>query len=219
MKKTLILLATLIFSLVLVGCKPKEQGEQIDQNKIDNVINIINNLPSSLEISADSKEEIENARVLYDELKQIEKDKVTNYSKLTSAEAKLKRVLEQADEELLEQIANKMSLLPKADQITVNERSLVDEIENLISELNFINRNQVPNILLFDIAKDQVAYLENEAILNGLAQEVIDAINTLPNIDDLTLADVKTSYPSFFSLKLTPLLKDKSSSTNSIFCI
>lgn len=189
MKKTLILLATLIFSLVLVGCKPKEQGEQIDQNKIDNVINIINNLPSSLEISADSKEEIENARVLYDELKQIEKDKVTNYSKLTSAEAKLKRVLEQADEDLLEQIANKMSLLPKADQITVNERSLVDEIENLISELNFINRNQVPNILLFDIAKDQVAYLENEAILNGLAQEVIDAINTLPNIDDLTLAD------------------------------
>ena len=189
MKKTLLLLTMLFFSLVLVGCKPEEVVEEFDQTKIDNVINLIDNLPSSLEINENSKEQIENARSSYEALLQIEKDKVTNYSKLTSAEAKLKRVLDQRDEDLLDEIAQKISDLPKADLITVNDRAKVDEIENLISKLYFVDRNQIPNILLFDIAKDQVAYLENEIILNQMAAEVIEAINTLPNINDLTLED------------------------------
>ena len=88
-------------------------------------------------------------------------------------------------------LVEKINLLPKADLITVNERHAIDEIDELISKLHFLTRNDISNILMFDIAKDQVEYLEEEIILNQAAQEVIDIINQLPNIDELTLEDAE----------------------------
>lgn len=189
MKKIILTITLLTFSLFMVGCGGPDTEDKGNEEKINNVIQLIDELPLSAKIDATHKEQIKEAREAYDALTEVEKASVTNYAKLTTSESKLTRVLEAEDEETIEEIEELISLLPSIDQLSVNDRPSVDAIDELITKLHLKTRNDIPNILIFDIAKGQVEYLEEEEILNQAAKEVMDLIDALPNIDDLTLED------------------------------
>lgn len=192
MKKIIFTITLLTFSLFMVACGGGQvEEDKGNEEKINNVIQLINDLPLSAKIDASHLDQITEARNAYDALTDIEKDSVTNYSKLTTSESKLKRVLEDEDEDNIAQIEELISLLPAIDALTVNDRASVDAIDALIAKLYLKTRNDITNILIFDIAKGQVEYLEEEEILNKAAEEVINLINSLPNIDALTLDDAE----------------------------
>ena len=59
------------------------QNVEVDENKVNNVIGLINNLPSN--ITLDDKEEVNKVNTAYEALNYKEKALVTNYSKLQNA--------------------------------------------------------------------------------------------------------------------------------------
>ena len=159
MKKIILTITLLTFSLFMVGCGGPDTEDKGNEEKINNVIQLIDELPLSAKIDATHKEQIKEAREAYDALTEVEKASVTNYAKLTTSESKLTRVLEGEDEETIEEIEELISLLPSIDQLSVNDRASVDAIDELITKLHLKTRNDIPNILIFDILLGMIIVL------------------------------------------------------------
>lgn len=190
MKKLFTIIVAFIFALLITSCN--EPGEEINQEKINNVITMIDSLPNTANIEIEDEALVINARNAYNELTDNEKTKITNITKLNNLEAKLERLFKNADEDLIIEIEDLINQLPSIDELTVNNRSNIDKIDELISKLRILSKNNVSNILKYDIAKDQVIFLENEEVVKKQAKEVIDMINSLPNINDITLNHLET---------------------------
>mgnify|MGYP003296666098 CR=1 FL=1 len=90
MKKIIMILCFLTISFLVVGCKEPEVDNKIDQAKIDNVIQLINELPLSVKIDASCQEQIEAARAAYDALTDLEKESLLKLF-LTSGELRWHR--------------------------------------------------------------------------------------------------------------------------------
>ena len=93
MKKIFILIIFIFCCLTVCGCS-HEDISNIDQDKVDEVIYYIDDLPSNIKLS--HKDTVDYIMGMYNELNDEEKNLVTNYLKLYQANRKIK-VLEDED--------------------------------------------------------------------------------------------------------------------------
>lgn len=67
-------------------------------NSIEKAMAAINAIPAADKLTLDDKAAVEKARTLYDSLNDEEKSVITNYSKLTEAEAKIRELEKQQEQ-------------------------------------------------------------------------------------------------------------------------
>lgn len=186
MKKIISIVLSIICLFSIVGCK---QEEQINKEKANEVVNLINELPTTSELTLDYEELIINIRTKYDSLSADEKTLVSNYYKLTSAEAKIERLKNELIEELMDEIENLIDQLPNIGDLTENDDYLVNNISTLIEKLDESKINQISNIMKYQIAKDRVEELKLEKIISTTSLEVVKLISELPEVKNIKLED------------------------------
>ena len=85
MRKVIFLFFILITLFTLVGC------QNVDKEKVNQIISSIESLPTVETLSLDDQGEIEGVRELYNSLTDKEKEKIENYDKLVSLEEEISR--------------------------------------------------------------------------------------------------------------------------------
>ncbi len=107
MKKYLFLILIFIFSFVLIACQ-SEIKDDINQSKIDEVIDAIDLLPQKVNLN--DEDDINYIQALYDALSDEEKDLVTNISTLNEAIDRL-NYYKNEEEEILKIVKNAKAYL------------------------------------------------------------------------------------------------------------
>ncbi|MFD2129783.1 InlB B-repeat-containing protein [Pseudogracilibacillus auburnensis] len=176
-----------------------------DEEAIKAVEEMIDQLPGKNELALEDKEALENARDAYQALTPIEQDQVKNYSKLMELEEKLRQLIEEEQDRIAsEKVTNLIEELPTADNLTLNDRELVEKARLAYENLT---KNQQALVLNLDVL------LQLEEVLQHLqdtydaerAQEVDDMIIELPTVEDLVLEDkesVEEVREAFYRLTL-----------------
>lgn len=165
-----------------------EENERKDREAANKVIALIDAIPTP--VTLDSKDAINAARSAYNMLTANQKGYVTNYSKLTAAEAALEQ-LEAAEREKAK--VNEVIVLINAipDPVTLNDKPAVEAARKAYDALTADQKKDVINYSKLVDAENAIAALEAlekaTAEDRAAAQTVIDIIDNLP--DPITLND------------------------------
>ena len=79
----------ILFSIIICGCEENNVTPQVNQVAIDQVISLIDDLPSEEEIQIEDEWMIEDIKLEYGKLTEEEKKLVTNYNQLIILEEKI----------------------------------------------------------------------------------------------------------------------------------
>ena len=170
------------------------ESQQADKEKANKVVALISAIPST--ITSDAKDEIQAARAAYDALSESQKSYVTNYKRLTDAEAALKQYELQQEQIIKDKnAANKVISLIDAlpENITLNDKADVNFARTAYNALTASQKGYVTNYNKLTSAEEKIIKLENEAQEQAKVNAVIVAIDSIP--ENLTLKD-KTKVES-----------------------
>ena len=157
----------------------KDQEE--DDKKVNNIINLIDQIPDIINLKLADEALIINSRNGYNQLDNNLKNKITNLNHLEQAEERL-IILKQIDD-----LINEINKL--ADVITLDDEEMITNLENIYT--SFIESDQAL-VTNYDKLKDALEQLEALYVIENLktkAKAIIDIIDALPSVDDLTLDD------------------------------
>ena len=180
MRKVIFLFFILITLFTLVGC------QNVDKEKVNQIISSIESLPTVETLSLDDQGEIEGVRELYNSLTDKEKEKIENYDKLVSLEEEI-LVIMLKEEQLVEGIQALIEELPSKNSIKLTHEKQLSEIEELINSISETSKSYIYNLDHFINAKekyDELVYLKQ---LGEQISQVIDLIDELPNALNMTL--------------------------------
>lgn len=157
------------------------------ETSVDKVIAKIAALPSN--ITLNDKSVVQAARSVYDSLSSADEKKVTNYSKLTAAEATIARLeKEEKDRAATNNVISIISAFPS--NITLNDKQAVNNARNAYNALTSDQKKLVTNYAKLQAAEDKIVQLEAEAQKQAKVNAVIVAINAIP--DNISLKDKET---------------------------
>lgn len=179
MNKTLKLITTtlsLMFLLLICSCITNNPTPE--PTNVENVISMIKDLPTVSSVTLDDETQIGEARNAYDALTEEEKGEVTNLSKLTSLEEKIKVL----------KINNIISLLPDVDEITIINQTDIENAYELYMSLTDTQKLKITNRdKLLEAYETLQEILKNIDKIKANANVVINLINNLPSIDDVKI--------------------------------
>lgn len=149
---------------------------------IEKAVKAIDAIPAADQLTLEDKKTVEKARTLYDALDAESQAAVSNYSKLTEAEAKIaeleeKQAQETADRKAAESVSTAIASLPTAENLIPNDYVLkrLDEVQAAYDALTETQKALVENYetlqTLRTVAADKKAAAE--------VTEKINAIGTL----------------------------------------
>lgn len=112
----------------------------------------INAIPAADKLTLDDKAAVEKARTLYDSLNDEEKSVITNYSKLTEAEAKIRELEKQQeqkdkDKKAVEKVIADIDALPSSSELTLDPYvlQLLDRVQAEYNALTDAQKALVTN--------------------------------------------------------------------------
>lgn len=163
------------------------EKEERDRAAANKVIALINDLPATITLNA--KQDVSNARNAYNALTGDQKKLVTNYDRLTKAEAAIKQ-LEQNEKDRAEanKVVSLINNLP--NPITLDSKDAVSAARNAYNMLTASQKGYVTNYSKLQAAENRISELEAEARDQAKVNAVITAINAIP--DSVTLNDKGT---------------------------
>ena len=162
----------------------KEQEYQIAANSVIRKINI---LPSLEDIRIEDKELVIDAREKYEELEEGAKTFVTNYDKLLDLEA---RIIElENTEKAIKKVIDLINSLPSPNDLTISDKALVEQARDEYESLNLEQKKEVTNLNLLEAAEAQMVIIEKNEQDKALAAEIVEMINNIPSIENLTIDD------------------------------
>ena len=160
--------------------KKKEQLKEIRLEKIEELIQAIDDLPSVDEITLRDEEQLYRIPEII-VLEEDEIELVTNYNKFT-------QILEKIYNLLVEVEFVKMSIayLPEKEVLTMDDKVNVEETRSLYDALREDQKERVENY-------NKLVELENKLVTISKAYEsaqvVVELINNLPSVNNLTYED------------------------------
>lgn len=158
--------------------------EEIDKAAANQVISLIGSIPST--VTLDDREIINEARTAYNALTSAQQALVTNYDRLTRAEAAIKQLEQNAkDKAAADKVVNMIESLPSP--ITLDSKNAVNAARNAYNILTASQKGYVTNYSKLLAAENRIVELEAEAAEQAEINAVIAAINAIP--DDVTLED------------------------------
>lgn len=161
----------------------------------DDVIEVIERLPSIEDITLNDEVRIKDAFERYKDLSEEDKAKVTNIDKLEAALQKIED-LKNADKEV-ERIISEIDKL--SDNITLENKEKINELYNSYSRLSDEHKAKVTNADKLINAKNVIDNLEEVELIKN----IIGKIEALPNIKDIVLDKeelVNSLYKEFTNL-------------------
>lgn len=151
-------------------------------DSIDKVIAAIDALPAADKLTLEDKDAVVKARNLYDALDDESKTVISNYSKLTAAEAKIKELEKQQeqkekDKAAAEKVIAAINALPSADDLTLNPYvlQLLDNIQAQYNALTEAQKELVTNYSVLQALRSLIPDLK-------AAAAVVDKINAIGEV-------------------------------------
>ena len=184
MKKIICLFLVLISLFPLTACfnSPDET------NPVDEVIELIEKLPT--EITLDDEQQVVNVQNKYNELSKDDQSMVTNYQKLVQAIERLGELKQEAsDKDQAQTVIDLISALPSITNLKLSDESKVVSARQAYESLSASSKPYVNNLSILEALESRLLELKQEASDKDQAQIVIDLINELPTVDELTLED------------------------------
>lgn len=165
---------------------------EADKAAADQVIAKINAIPPM--INFDARDEIAAARAAYNELTAAQKNLVTNYNRLVTAENALAQY--EKDRAEAGKVVNLINSLP--DTISLDDKDAVNSARAAYNVLTSAQKGYVTNYSRLQAAEERIIQLEAEVLEQAQINAVIAAINALPypvTLDDKeTVEAVRTAY-------------------------
>ena len=154
-------------------------------------------MPSLEDIRIEDKELVIDAREKYEELEEGAKTFVTNYDKLLDLEA---RIIElENTEKAIKKVIDLINSLPSPNDLTISDKALVEQARDEYESLNLEQKKEVTNLNLLEAAEAQMVIIEKNEQDKALAAEIVEMINNIPSIENLTIDD-KTMLQNILSL-------------------
>lgn len=184
-QKACILFFTVFLCIGVAGCKKDKLAKQ---QQVNEVIQRIDALPSSDLITIDDEVEIVKARVLYNNLDQKSRLKVTNLEKLENLEKKLVILIRDAAYQFHAlEVVHQIEELPMVDLVTIEDDEKIAQVRIMYNQLSPEAKINVNNYDKLEELEIIIARLKKEAAYYAKAQAIIDRIDALPNRDEITL--------------------------------
>lgn len=154
--------------------------EKNNKELANNIVALIDNLPSVSEFTLDNKDAVLNVSTSYLGLNNDAKKYVTNIDKLNS----LLELINDLDECV--KLIDKISLLPS--EITLNDEELVVSIRTSYNNLSDDLKEYITNLSVLESAEQKLNTLKKAY---EAAQKVVKMIDELPSKEELTYDDKK----------------------------
>ena len=158
------------------------EAENGKGDSITKVIAAIDALPAADKLTLEDKDAVIKARNLYDALDDESKTVISNYSKLTEAEAKIKELEKQQeqkekDKAAAEKVIAAIDALPSADNLTLNPYvlQLLDNIQAQYNALTEAQKALVANYSVLQTLRSLIPDLK-------AAAAVVDKINAIGEV-------------------------------------
>lgn len=120
---------------------------------IENVNELINNLPSAETLSIEDKDQLLLVRSAYDALDEDLKGYIINYQKLVELEALMQ------DKEAVANLISKIEALPTVENLTINDQPLLEEIHLLYQALKPSLKALITNYQVLETLENQMSNL------------------------------------------------------------
>ena len=177
-------------------------ANEVDTNKVQDVIALINTLPASTQLKREHATEVARARGNYDKLNSEEKKRITNYNTLVAIEIKMNQILNQYDDELrVDTLIRTINDLYQIQPLTIDYKLAVENARRAYNALSASERLQITNYNKLQELEARMAILieldkeeQDDAITNGgvpqrMAEEVKKMIQQLPTLTQLKKDD------------------------------
>ena len=183
----------------IVDTTPKTDPE------VENVIKLINNIPSVSSLTLNDKGTVQNAKSAYDKLSDSKKGDVSNYNKLREAEAVIKQLendkeaaeeaerREKADREAAQKVIDLINKIP--DSISISDANTIHTARNGYDSLENRQQDYVSNSGKLFGAETTLSNIEGYI---DAAKPVVDKIDKIPDNIKLEhkgiVSDARTAY-------------------------
>ena len=170
---------------------------EADRAAADQVIAKINAIPAMINFEA--RDEIEAARAAYNDLTAAQKNLVTNYNRLITAENAFAQY--EKDRAEAGKVVDLINALP--DSISLDDKDAVNSARAAYNILTAAQKGYVTNYSRLQAAEERIIELEAEALEQAQVNSVIAEINALPypvTLDDKDAVEaVRTAYDALTS--------------------
>ena len=187
-------------------------GDTSYYGSVAEVIQLINEIGT---VTEDSGDKIKAARAAYDQLSDADKKRVSNYTKLTDAEAAYEALLNKAVNEVEE-------LIDAIGTVTLDSKDKIEAARKAYDALSAAQKLKVSNYAKLTAAEGRLKELQEEAD-RAAAQKVMDMIDALDSDSATFEQDVEAARKAYDALtpeqkklvtnyaKLTDALKELAS--------
>lgn len=134
-------------------------------NQISNVVALIDSLPPVNEFELDDEKNLKEVINFYNSLDNLQKELVSNYSKLLELSNKLENIYISINEVIV-----LIDTLPSIELIDISIYPLINRIETIYNSLSEVQKGKISNVS---------KYLEVKVVLNN-ASVLIEAIDNIP---------------------------------------
>ena len=187
----------------------KLKNDFLNQEKVENVIQLINELPNLNDLTLEDKQQVLNTFNEYNNLDDTLKSLITNIDKLNELLTVVNKF------ESIENVLNSINNLPEIEELTYEDKSMLTEIRLAYDALDETSKKYVGNkvdVLVLYEEKMNELIEQNENLLI-----VIDLINSLPTLEELTISHEKQIISARKAYDSLPSLsKDKVSNISKL---
>ena len=203
-------------------------------NSIEKAMAAINAIPAADKLTLDDKAAVEKARTLYDSLNDEEKSVITNYSKLTEAEAKIRELEKQQeqkdkDKKAVEKVIADIDALPSSSELTLDPyvlqlldrvqaeyNALTDAQKALVTNYSTLQylRNLIPDLKAAAAVVDKIKAIGEVTSDNYLKKQAL-VVEARTAYDALT-ADQKKRVTNYAELEKAELFISRQSTDEKV---
>lgn len=203
-------------------------------NSIEKAMAAINAIPAADKLTMDDKAAVEKARTLYDSLNDEEKSVITNYSKLTEAEAKIRELEKQQeqkdkDKKAVEKVIADIDALPSSSELTLDPyvlqlldrvqaeyNALTDAQKALVTNYSTLQylRNLIPDLKAAAAVVDKIKAIGEVTSDNYLKKQAL-VVEARTAYDALT-ADQKKRVTNYAELEKAELFISRQSTDEKV---
>ena len=203
-------------------------------NSIEKAMAAIDAIPAADKLTMDDKAAVEKARTLYDSLNDEEKSVITNYSKLTEAEAKIRELEKQQeqkdkDKKAAEKVIADIDALPSSSELTLDPyvlqlldrvqaeyNALTDAQKALVTNYSTLQylRNLIPDLKAAAAVVDKIKAI-GEVISDNYLKKQALVVEARTAYDALT-ADQKKRVTNYAELEKAELFISRQSTDEKV---
>src|SRR5699024_7877917 len=163
--------------------------EAKNQEAANKIAEMINALPEIETITLDNKKTVEETRIAYNSLTDVQKQLVTNIEKLNALEMEIEQLQAAHDLEKAQEVDELMEQLPTIEELTLEHKEQIDEIRLAFYSLTPAQKERMEYIELFEAMEAKWFELEQKEKDEIAANKVEMMIEGLPEPQDVALDD------------------------------